>query len=348
MGNLMLYSGIVTKIRAMQSKLLTDKDFDDMAGGGSVLEAVEYLKGCPAYSEYIGEMDTSLYHRGNIEKVLYQSLFDDYSRIFRFAGIRQKEFLKQYWKRYEVDLINYCLRIVFNHYDVPFDLEYKKRFFDRYSQVSIDRLITSANIDELVDNLRDTEYYETLNRIRESEEADLFDFDMALDLYYFSMMWRKERKLLKGAEKEIFVKDFGTKIDLLNIQWIYRAKKYYHMLPPDIYAFTIPYHYRIKVEEFKELVEAPTAEEFEHKMAGSYYARRYHLEDSRTLEQKYKDVLKHLYLIDRRKNPYSIATINAYLFLKENEIDKLTTVIECIRYGLSKRETLGYLGGVVK
>ena len=96
MGNLMLYSGIVTKIRAMQSKLLTDKDFDDMAGFGSVLEAVEYLKGCPAYSEYISEMDASLYHRGNIEKVLYQSLFDDYSRIFRFAGIRQKEFLKQY------------------------------------------------------------------------------------------------------------------------------------------------------------------------------------------------------------------------------------------------------------
>ncbi len=89
-----------------------------------------------------------------MEKVLYQSLFDDYSRIFRFAGIRQKKFLRLYWKRYEVDLINYCLRIVFNHYAAPFDLEYKKRFFDRYSDISIDRLITSANINELVDNLR--------------------------------------------------------------------------------------------------------------------------------------------------------------------------------------------------
>ena len=207
MGNLMLYSGIVTKIRAMQAKLLGDKEYEELAGLGTVPEAVEYLKGCSAYSEYVGEMDISLYHRGNVEKVMYQSLFDDYSRIFRFSGIKQKEFLKQYWKRYEVDLINYCLRIVFNHYEVPFDLEYKKRFFDRYSQISIDRLITSGNINELVDNLRDTEYYGALSRIRESEKGTLFDYDLALDLYYFSTMWKKEKKLLKGDEKELFLKD---------------------------------------------------------------------------------------------------------------------------------------------
>ena len=58
-----------------------------------------------------------------------------------------------------MDLINYCLRIVFNHYDRPFDLDYKKEFFDRYSQLSIDKLITSTTVEELVDNLKDTEYY---------------------------------------------------------------------------------------------------------------------------------------------------------------------------------------------
>lgn len=348
MGNLMLYSGIVTKIRAMQSKLLTQQDFEDIAGLKSVPEAIEYLKGKPAYAEYINEMDVSLYHRGNVEKVLYQSLFDDYSRIFRFAGIRQKKFLRLYWKRYEVDLINYCLRIVFNHYTAPFDLEYKKRFFDRYSDLSIDKLITSGNIGELVENLKGTEYYHALSKIQDSEEATLFDYDLALDLYYFSTMWRKERKLLEGTERDMFLKDFGTKIDLLNIQWMYRAKKYYNMLAPDIYALTIPYHYRLTVEDFKALVEAPTVEEFEHRVASTYYSRRYRLEDSRTIEQKYKDVLRALYLTDRRRDPYSIATINTYLFLKEEEINKITTVLECIRYGLSRGDTLGYLGGVAQ
>lgn len=348
MGNLMTYSGIVTKIRSMQAKLLTEQDFDNIAGLRSVPEAIEYLKAKPAYAEYVNQMDMSLYHRRHVEKVLYQSLFDDYTRIFRFAGMAQKKFLKLYWKRYEVDLINYCLRIVFNHYDVPFDLEYKKRFFDRYSQISIDRLITSRNIEELIDNLKDTEYYEPLKRLRDSGAATLFDYDLALDLYYFSTLWKKEKRLLGGKEKEVFVRDFGTRIDLLNIQWIYRAKKYYHMLAPDIYSLTIPFHYRLKLEDFKALVEAPTPEEFERKMADTYYAKQYQLLDERTLERKYRDVLRHLYLADRRSNPYSVSTINAYLFLKEEEIYKLTTALECIRYGLSKGETLGYLGGVIQ
>lgn len=348
MSSLMAYSGIVTKIRAMQAKLLTDQDFETIANLRSVPDAIEYLKGKPAYTEYLNQMDVSLYHRGNVEKILYQSLYHDYTKIFRFAGMQQKKFLKLYWKQYEVSLINYCLRIVFNHYDKPFDLEFSKKFFDRYSQISIDKLITSRNIEELVDNLKDTEYYAPLKKIRDSEAGTLFDYDLALDLYYFSTLWRKEKRLLKGKEKELFSRDIGTKMDLLNVQWIYRAKKYYHMLPPDIYSLTIPIQYRLKHEEFKALVEAPTLEEFTKLMGETYYANHYHFKDNRTLEQMYRDVLRYLYLADRRRNPYSVAAINTYLFLKEEEIYKLTTALECIRYGLSSRETLAYVGGVIQ
>ena len=348
MGNVMSYSGIVTKVRAMQAKLLTEKDFENIANLKSVPEAIDYLKEKPAYADYVNRMDVSLYHRGNVEKVLYQSLFDDYTRIFRFAGMEQKKFLKIYWKRYEIDLINYCLRIIFNHYDKPFDLEYKKEFFDKYSQISIDKLITSRNIVELVDNLRGTEYYAPLQKLRDAEDANLFDYDLALDLYYFSSMWKKNKRLLKGKELELYTRDCGTKIDLLNIQWIYRAKKYYHMLPPDIYSLTIPIHYRISVEEFKMLVEEPTLEEFERQLGTTYYAKKLVGFEGKKLEHIYKECLKRLYLSDRRKNPYSIATVNTYLFLKEEEIYKLTTALECIRYGLSSRETLGYLGGVIE
>ena len=34
--------------------------------------------------------------------------------------------------------------------------------------------------------------------------------------------------------------------------------------------------------------------------------------------------------------------------LKEEELDKLTTVLECVRYGLPARETLTYIGGTAK
>ena len=160
-------------------------------------------------------------------------------------------------------------------------------------------------------------------------------------------MWIKGKRVLKGHEQKIFLKDYGTKIDLLNLQWIYRAKKYYHMLPPDIYSMTIPIHYRVRVEEFKSLVETPTLEQFETEVGKTYYAGKYdYMQADKTLEQMYRDCLRKLYLTDKRNDPYSIAIINTYLFLKEEEIYKLTTALECIRYGLTKGETLGYLGGV--
>lgn len=348
MCSLMTYSGIVTKIRAMESKLLTDQDFETIAGLRSVPEVIDYLKEKPAYTDYLNQMDISLYHRGNVEKILRQSLYNDYTKLFRFAGMQQKKFLKLYWKQHEVMLINYCLRIVFNHYEKPFDLDYSKEIFDRYSQISIDRLITSRNIEELVDNLKDTEYYAPLKKIRDSEAGTLFDYDLALDLYYFSTLWKKEKRLLKGKEREVFTRDCGTKMDLLNLQWIYRAKKYYHMVPPDIYSLTIPIQYRLKHEEFKALVEAPSVEEFVKLAEETYYARHYDIGNERTLEQMYRDVQRVLYLADRRRNPYSVAAINTYLFLKEEEIYKLTTALECIRYGLSSRETLAYIGGVIQ
>lgn len=346
MGNVMTYSGITVKIRAMQAKLLKDGDYEQIASMRSVPEVTEFLKEKPAYEKYLEEMDSTLYHRGNVEKILYQSLFDDYSRIFRFGGPQQKQFLKTYWKRYEVDVINYCLRIVFNHYQIPFDLDYKKEYFDRYSQISIDALVASKNVEELVDNLAGTEYYEPLKKIREMETATLFDYDMALELYYFTTLWKRQKRLLKGKELKLYARDCGTKIDLLNLQWVYRAKKYYHMLPPEIYSLTIPIHYHLSVGEYKALVEAPGVEEFLRQLQQTRYAKKLDLEDGKTMERAYKDCLRRLYLSDRRQNPYSIASIYTYLFLKEEEIDQLTTALECIRYGLPRGETLAYLGGV--
>ena len=196
--DVMRYSGIVTKVAAMRAKLLKPQDYEQLASMDTVTDIIEYLKQTKSYGKFITQMDESLYHRGNIEKVLIQSLYDDYTRLYRFADMQQKDFLKIFMKRYEVDLVRYCLRIVFNHSNVPFDLNYKKPFFDKYSKIRIDQLVTAKNIDHLVDYLKNTEYYAPLSRIRQSGASTLADYELALDLYYFSMMWnlRIKKKFL--------------------------------------------------------------------------------------------------------------------------------------------------------
>lgn len=345
MGNLLAYSGIVTKVRAMEAELLTEEAFREITAMGSVPEIVDYLKQNSSYSEILSDLAPELVHRGNIEKLLCLSLYRDYTKIYRFCGLEQRKFLKLYLKRYEVDLINYCLRIVINHYKEPFDLNYKKDFYDRYSQLSIERLVRSRTTDEVIENLRGTEYYSALRKLRDARNATLFDYDLALNLYYFTSMWKGRKKVLKKKELEIFTRDCGTKINLLNIQWIYRAKQYFNLPPADIYALLIPIHYKMRPDLVKEMVEAGTVEEFRRVFQRTSYARHYDPGQNMAIEKMYGDCLYHLYLADRRSNRYSIASINTYLFLKEEELKRLTTAMECVRYCVPPGETAEYVGG---
>lgn len=70
MGNLLKYSGIVTKIRAMEAKLLTPEQFADIANLRSVPDIADYLRKNTAYAEVLDTLTEDQIHRGNIEKVL--------------------------------------------------------------------------------------------------------------------------------------------------------------------------------------------------------------------------------------------------------------------------------------
>ena len=345
MGSMIKYSAMVTKIRAMSAKLLKEEDFKMLSELGSVPEVVSRLKGFPAYRDILSVLDDTDLHRGKIEKVLIQPLYEDYTKLYRFSGLEQRRFLKLYLKRYEVELINYCFRIIFNHYQKPFDLDYKKQFFDQYSQISIDRLIRAENIRELVEALRDTEYGTPLSKLVEAGASELFDYDLALNLYYFSSVWKEKKKILKKKELEIFTKEAGTQIDLLNLQWIYRSKKYYDMQPADIYALLIPIHFHIPTEDLKKLTEVSGIKEFSAVVFGGYYGKRYRMEEVDSIEYMYRECLHRLYLTERRRDPYSIASLTAYLFYKEEEIQRLITIMERVRYGLPPEPAAGYVKG---
>ena len=58
MGNVMAYSGLTTKIRAMQAKLLTQADYETISGFTDVVQVVEFLKTKPAVRSLYGSVGT--------------------------------------------------------------------------------------------------------------------------------------------------------------------------------------------------------------------------------------------------------------------------------------------------
>ena len=61
MGKLLSYSGISTKIRAMQSKLITEDQIQEMLQFTSTSHAAAWLKRTPEYSKTWASLDENLF-----------------------------------------------------------------------------------------------------------------------------------------------------------------------------------------------------------------------------------------------------------------------------------------------
>ena len=93
MGSLFSYSGLTTKIKAMKQNLLKDSQYREMAALDSVAGSVEYLKKQPSYQYIFTQAETGQMHRSDIEELLLQAEYRDFSKLYRFSNLSQRKFL---------------------------------------------------------------------------------------------------------------------------------------------------------------------------------------------------------------------------------------------------------------
>ena len=333
MGKLLSYSGISTKIRAMQSKLITEDQIQEMLQFTSTSHAAAWLKRTPEYSKTWASLDENSLHRGQIEKLLKASIFDDFSKIYQFASSEQRKFLDLYSRRYEIRVLKELMTNLFDHRDTdPVDLS-----------PYLDALTVCKTMDEFINALKGNEFYSPLSQIQNHDTALLFDYGMALDLYYFSLIWKVRKKLFSGKDLEQITNAYGEKFDMLNLQFIFRSKRYFSMAPADIYALLIPMNYKLKKEEIRAIVEAATYEESQQLFRKTYYGKKYEHLSAHNLEEFYNYMLRSTLEKEARRDPYSVAMLYSYMYHKEHEVNRLTIAIECIRYGVAPDEAMQYI-----
>lgn len=342
---LLAYSGLATKIRAMESRFFTPDEYRKLASCSNVPEAVAYLKQHPGYTEIFAALDENKLHRGDVERMLITSLHHDFSKIYNFCDINQRKLLDLYFCHYEVKVLKTVLRKIAAGKKDSDILSHLNDFFHKYAEIDVQMLSRAATVEELIAALKGTKYEKPFSTLQHSDSPSLFDYEMMLDLFFFSTMWTKKNKLLKGEALDVITRSFGTRIDTLNILWIARAKTYYRMPNVDIYAMVIPIQYKLTKTEIHQMVEASTKAEFEEILSHTPYACNSDAlkTEQAALEHFYQSFVDKIYEIDKRKHPYSIAIINSYLHEKEQELDKLTTILECVRYGMGTDEALSYI-----
>lgn len=342
MGNLLTYSGITTKIRAMEKRMMHREDYERISVLESTADFINFLKQQPTYRELFINFDESSLHRGQIEAILGGSLYKDYIKIYRFANGKQRNVLSLIFFRYEVNILKICLQNVFNK-EANLYLSFFTPFFDGHSKLKMENLSNAKTMDEFVLALSGTDYHSLFTRLRNAGYESLHEYEVELDLYYFKRVWKLKERILDGKERAFFTHMLGTEIDFLNILWIYRSKQFYDMDFAKILADLIPCRYKLNHDSINQLAEASSTEEFFHNLEATYYGPFFKTERFPNMEQIARSRITKLCEESSRKYPSSMAPILNYLHLREQELNRLTTALECIRYKLEPDETLRYI-----
>lgn len=341
-----MYHVLNAKIAAMHSKLLTDEDYKKLIEMKSPSDIARYLKNYTEYRHFLQNRNPELMNRLQLERMLEEKLVDILSRLAKFCEGVYKDFIKSFYIKYEIAELKEIARHI--HVEkTNGNSSNGLSFLKRNRRLRLDKLLSAKTITDLIHALEGSVYYPLLKSLlQEPEDSDkrLFSFEMTLDKAYFIILRENANKLSK-QDRLVFKELIGTYIDMINIQLIYRGKKYYRLSPEELFNYSIDEGFRFNYKKILALCYSKNEQEFKNLVAKTPY--HFMLKGD-----QYQD----LYM-ERRMNRYmyftfrsalnkftpDISSLLAFLELVEFEIKDLISMIENVRYGMGYEGARKYL-----
>ena len=340
------YPAINARIRAITGKMLKDDDYQNLLNFSTVQEVFSYLYNNTYYSEHLEDLSGLDVHRRKLELVLKKSFIKDYLTISRYLSSSSKAFFQHLFKKFEIEDLKMLLRTTLIEQDEDY-LKESLLYLGVNSEIDLQMLTSLKSNKELLNIFRKTDYFDILSRFadRYEEDHNLFPVEMSLDFQYFSVLEKLGKKMGKGDYK--YIEELvGAQVDLLNIQWIYRIKKYYNLSSGEILNYIIPFHYKVSREDFKKMSQVNLPSDITNFISYQRYRELFEkaiLSNNDIFEKYFLSFLLKKSLKVKSLSFFNIGNIIAYLFIKEYEIRDIITIVEGIRYSLSTEKIKEYL-----
>ena len=199
---------------------------------------------------------------------------------------------------------------------------------------NIDRLEVESLLEE--DEIQDIKkiLYFLNNKDREKFELFLQKYKIKgaknIDKVYFENLY-DEVKNINNLQKIV-----GAEIDLLNVLWIYRIKKYYNFKEKDLKQILIDRNYKLNSKKIDQLIKANSFNDIKEILQNTVYKNIF--VNELDIEN---NIDKYLYSINKKifkQDIMSIAYVYAYVNLINYENNDIVNTIEGIRYNMSRQE----------
>ncbi len=334
-----------TKVKAMQATMLSDSDFKNLIEAKDLNELTRYLKENSHFAEYLKDIHPETAHRADIESALTRYKTDATEKLLHYLQGADRDFLMLFIMRSNLESFKVLIRGLAKGEDLK-TLAKHLSYSNHFAKIPFDKLIEAKDWDSFKEALKGTPYYRTFEVYDKlNPDEDLYPIEKGLERQYYDVLYKRTKKLDKKACQSL-IGTMRSGIDLLNLIWIYRGKKFYHYSPEQILPYTYQGGEKVKQEDLNKMAAITDMNELmeELKKYKQYDFLFEHDEKDRDLHMerrrerymfyKYRKMLKSEEGLDRAY---------AYLKLLEYEMEDIVSIIEGKRYNLSEQEMKKYL-----
>ncbi len=344
MDSVARFGAIFTKVKALESRMLSTADYEVLLRAESEQQVIHYLLHNSEYGKAFqknSKMDASMI---SIERALHRYLFDRYEQMMYYVIDADRKLFKTLLMRYEIESLKMVIRTVYSqlHDD---NIELNITTSHHFQIQDFAKLLTMPSLDQLVDSLMTTDYGAILKPyLTESKTRMLFYMEMNLDRYYFKRLYDCILRL-KGAGRKFMESAFGTNVDLLNIQWIYRGLKHYDLSAEELFNYCLKGGINLNLTQLKALCYAADSKAFKKILLDTRYKTMFD-DDAGIdliLERDMERTLYSLFHKQVKEAHLNLITPVSYLHSLEFEIRDLFAIIEAKRYKMNAEQTRAFL-----
>lgn len=344
-----------SKARIRRASLLRNEDYKRLLEQSSVGE-IAVLLGKTPYASMLEGISLERMRRAELEFLLDAAILAEGVAFRHYMGPGDRQLLDLWLENFDIELL-------------------KNRFRTRLSTGKWEDSDTSALTDQVAGfhlTLVDQEKLSVANTVKDvlaaikkdslraalteaippgRENVDMsaqdpifqktaFAMGMILDRYYFDSLYTVS-ETLGGNEGRMMRMLVGARVDLMNLYWIYRGRRFFGMSPEEALTLIMKVRHRVDFEILTRVAFADPAT-YPVVLKDTPYGEIFNVENEEPslrevrIESRIYGVL--FTLVNRvfMSGSSGFQNVAAYLMLKEFEVRDLIAVIEAVRYGFDK------------
>ncbi|HBN84948.1 MAG TPA: hypothetical protein DDZ89_14020 [Clostridiales bacterium] len=340
MNPYMAYEAMNTKIMTKNNGVFDKKKFEKLLKCDSVDQVVDILLNEYHFNQIIEETISQDLHRDDLEILFRRYEVLEIENILHYFSGPYREFLRVFLMEFEIyDLIMILRQIAKGKDSVGMDIHFIHS--ERNSKLPYEKLIGSKSFVQFIEHLKNSPYYVPLKTVNDRDIIKRqFHTEMKLQMLFYKTLMIKSNTL-STRDKPVVQELIGTKIDGLNVQWIYRAKKNYNISPEEMLIYSIQGGKRLGYGRLKELCYAKSLEEIKG-LSNQYLKVDLFATDYEPAVVMNFDKYMNACLNDRKYSG-TIGVVVSYIFKLDMIVKDLFAVTEGIRYQVPKEHLKQYL-----